>query len=307
MVVGKTHVIIIIGKNFIRFGVLGAGQMGAMKCDTLVAIARLIRAKTSAWVLMVVVGIGLTSCAADETAIYLERPVEDIYNSSMDLLLDEDYQAAALSFEEVERQHPYSMWATKAQVMSAYAHYLDNNYDESVIAADRFISLHPGHSDTAYAYYLLGLCYYEQISDVGRDQNMTVKALEAFDSVVRRYPTSPYARDAQLKMDLARDHLAGKEMEIGRTYQSLDFYLAAINRFRTVIERYQTTSHVPEALHRLTESYLALGVRKEAEVAAAVLGYNFPGSTWYTASYALLRERDLEPRLSKQSWLARLF
>jgi len=142
---------------------------------------------------------------------------------------------------------------------------------------------------------------------VGRDQNMTVKALEAFDSVVRRYPTSPYARDAQLKMDLARDHLAGKEMEIGRTYQSLDFYLAAINRFRTVIERYQTTSHVPEALHRLTESYLALGVTKEAEVAAAVLGYNFPGSTWYTASYALLRERDLEPRLSKQSWLTRLF
>ena len=251
--------------------------------------------------------VGLVNCAKDEASIYLERPVEDIYNYAMDLLLDKDYQMAALTFEEVERQHPYSMWATKAQLMSSYAHYLDNNYDDSVIAAERFVSLHPGHDDTAYAYYLLGLCYYEQISDVGRDQKMTVKAMEAFESVVRRYPTSKYSRDAELKMDLARDHLAGKEMEIGRTYQSLEFYVAAINRFRNVVQRYQTTSHVPEALYRLTESYLALGVTKEAEVAAAVLGHNFPGSDWYATSYALLRERDLQPRLSKRSWLARLF
>ena len=257
--------------------------------------------------LILCLSVGLANCAKDEASIYLERPVEDIYNYAMDLLLDKDYQMAALTFEEVERQHPYSMWATKAQLMSSYAHYLDNNYDDSVIAAERFVSLHPGHDDTAYAYYLLGLCYYEQISDVGRDQKMTVKALEAFESVVRRYPTSKYSRDAELKMDLARDHLAGKEMEIGRTYQSLEFYVAAINRFRNVVERYQTTSHVPEALYRLTESYLALGVTKEAEVAAAVLGHNFPGSDWYATSYALLRERDLQPRLSKRSWLARLF
>jgi len=257
--------------------------------------------------LILCLSVGLANCAKDEASIYLERSVEDIYNYAMDLLLDKDYQMAALTFEEVERQHPYSMWATKAQLMSSYAHYLDNNYDDSVIAAERFVSLHPGHDDTAYAYYLLGLCYYEQISDVGRDQKMTVKALEAFESVVRRYPTSKYSRDAKLKMDLARDHLAGKEMEIGRTYQSLEFYVAAINRFRNVVERYQTTSHVPEALYRLTESYLALGVTKEAEVAAAVLGHNFPGSDWYATSYALLRERDLQPRLSKRSWLARLF
>ena len=257
--------------------------------------------------LILCLSVGLANCAKDEASIYLERPVEDIYNYAMDLLLDKDYQMAALTFEEVERQHPYSMWATKAQLMSSYAHYLDNNYDDSVIAAERFVSLHPGHDDTAYAYYLLGLCYYEQISDVGRDQKMTVKALEAFESVVRRYPTSKYSRDAKLKMDLARDHLAGKEMEIGRTYQSLEFYVAAINRFRNVVERYQTTSHVPEALYRLTESYLALGVTKEAEVAAAVLGHNFPGSDWYATSYALLRERDLQPRLSKRSWLAHLF
>ena len=257
--------------------------------------------------LILCLSVGLANCAKDEASIYLERSVEDIYNYAMDLLLDKDYQMAALTFEEVERQPPYSMWATKAQLMSSYAHYLDNNYDDSVIAAERFVSLHPGHDDTAYAYYLLGLCYYEQISDVGRDQKMTVKALEAFESVVRRYPTSKYSRDAKLKMDLARDHLAGKEMEIGRTYQSLEFYVAAINRFRNVVERYQTTSHVPEALYRLTESYLALGVTKEAEVAAAVLGHNFPGSDWYATSYALLRERDLQPRLSKRSWLARLF
>ena len=257
--------------------------------------------------LILCLSVGLANCAKDEASIYLERPVEDIYNYAMDLLLDKDYQMAALTFEEVERQHPYSMWATKAQLMSSYAHYLDNNYDDSVIAAERFVSLHPGHDDTAYAYYLLGLCYYEQISDVGRDQKMTVKALEAFESVVRRYPASKYSRDAKLKMDLARDHLAGKEMEIGRTYQSLEFYVAAINRFRNVVERYQSTSHVPEALYRLTESYLALGVTIEAEVAAAVLGHNFPGSDWYATSYALLRERDLQPRLSKRSWLARLF
>ena len=257
--------------------------------------------------LILCLSVGLANCAKDEASIYLDRSVEDIYNYAMDLLLDKDYQMAALTFEEVERQHPYSMWATKAQLMSSYAHYLDNNYDDSVIAAERFVSLHPGHDDTAYAYYLLGLCYYEQISDVGRDQKMTVKALEAFESVVRRYPTSKYSRDAKLKMDLARDHLAGKEMEIGRTYQSLEFYIAAINRFRNVVEQYQTTSHVPEALYRLTESYLALGVTKEAEVAAAVLGHNFPGSDWYATSYALLRERDLQPRLSKRSWLARLF
>jgi len=278
-----------------------------MKFNRLVAMGRRIHDKMAFAVFLCFVWIGLASCAGEETLVYLERPVEDIYNLAMDLLLDEDYEKAALTFEEVERQHPYSMWATKAQMMAAYTHYLDNNYDESVIAADRFISLHPGHADTAYAHYLLGLCYYEQISDVGRDQNMTVKALEAFDSVVSRYPTSSYARDAQLKMDLARDHLAGKEMEVGRTYQNLEFYLAAINRFRTVIELYQTTSHVPEALHRLTESYLGLGITEEAEITAAVLGHNFPGSDWYTASYALLRESDLEPRLSRQSWLARLF
>ena len=249
----------------------------------------------------------LTGCGGSRPEIYIERPVEDIYNIAMDYLLDGVYGDAALAFEEVERQHPYSVWSTKAQVMSAYAFYMDNDYDSAIIAAERFVSLHPGNEETPYALYLVGLSYYEQISDVGRDQGMTELALSSFESVIRRFPGSSYAKDARLKMGLARDHLAGKEMEIGRTYQSLELYVAAINRFRRVVERYQTTSHAPEALHRLAESYLALGLTGEAESAAAVLGHNFGGSSWYEASYRLLRKSSLEPRLSEQSWLSRFF
>ena len=249
----------------------------------------------------------LTGCADTKPEIYIERPIEEIYNIAMDYLLDGSYEDAALAFEEVERQHPYSVWSTKAQVMSAYAFYMDNDYDSAVIAAERFISLHPGNDEAPYAHYLVALCYYEQISDVGRDQKMTAMALRSFETLVRRFPSSSYAKDAGLKIGLARDHLAGKEMEIGRTYQNLELYVAAINRFKRVVERYQTTSHVPEALHRLTESYLALGLTVEAESAAAVLGHNFAGSDWYASSYRLLREATLEPRLSQQSWLSRLF
>lgn len=238
---------------------------------------------------------------------YIDKPVDALYNQAMDLLADDFYDDAATVFEEVERQHPYSMWATKAQIMAAYAYYQANSYDEAVIAAERFINLHPGHADVPYAQYLIGLSHYERISDVGRDQKSTLFALEAFDELVRRFPESRYSRDAALKMSLARDHLAGKEMEIGRTYQDLEFYLAAINRFRNVVERYQTTSHVAEALHRLTECYMALGIKGEAQATAAVLGHNFPGSNWYRDSYALLQSDDLEPRLSERSWLARLF
>ena len=191
--------------------------------------------------------------------------------------------------------------------MSAFAHYQSTNYDETVLAAERFIELHPGSSDAPYARYLVGLSFYEQISDVGRDQRNTELALEAFEDVVLRYPDTRYARDAALKISLARDHLAGKEMEVGRTYQGLEFYLAAINRFRNVISEYETTSHAPEALLRLTECYLALGVVGEAQAAAAVLGYNFPGSQWYREAYALLQEEELEPRLNESSWLARIF
>lgn len=257
--------------------------------------------------LLAVAWLAVAACSSDEADPYVERPVEDLYNEAMDLLLAGSYRPAARAFEEVERQHPYSVWATKAQLMAAYAFYQDNAYDDAVIAAERFVQLHPGNPDAAYAHYLIGLSYYERISDVGRDQRMTELALDAFEEVTRRYPDSRYARDSALKISLVRDHLAGKEMAVGRTYQDLEFYVAAINRFRNVVSNYQTTSHVPEALVRLTECYLALGVIGEAQASAAVLGHNFPGSEWYADAYALLQERELEPRLSESSWLARIF
>ena len=220
-------------------------------------------------------------------------------------MLSGNYTSAAKEFDEVERQHPYSVWAPRAQLMAAYAHYQNNKYDDAINALDRFIQLHPGNRDVAYAYYLKGISYYEQISDVGRDQAMTQLALNALDEVVRRYPTTEYARDAKLKIDLARDHLAGKEMEIGRFYLNQGEYLAAINRFRRVIIDYQTTTHVPEALYRLVESYLALGVDSEAQATAAVLGYNYPGSQWYAESYAMLTGVDLTPQEQQGSWISR--
>ena len=233
----------------------------------------------------------VAGCAAKKPE-YVERPVEDIYNRAMDQLDKSNYASAALLFDEVERQHPYSAWATKAQLMAAYAHYQNNKYDQAISSLDHFIELHPSNRDAAYAYYLKGLCYYEQIADVGRDQRLTAQALKALEEVVRRFPESVYARDARIKIDLTRDHLAGKEMEIGRFYERAGQPVAAINRFRTVIEKYQTTTHVPEALHRLVECYLALGVKSEAQEAAAVLGHNFPGSDWYADSYFLMTGED---------------
>jgi outer membrane protein assembly factor BamD len=249
----------------------------------------------------------LAACSGDDPNQIVEKPVEELYNTAQDLMDQADYRGAAKAFEEVDRQHPYSQWATRAQMMTAYAYYEGSQYDEAVTAAQRFIELHPGHKDVPYAYYIVGICYYEQISDVGRDQEFTRKSMDAFNELIRRFPESDYARDARLKIDLANDHLAGKEMEIGRYYQRRKQWLAAINRFRSVIERYQTTTHVPEALHRLVESYLALGVPEEAQSAAAVLGYNYPGSQWYQRSYALLEGQNLQPRRNEGSWFSRLF
>jgi outer membrane protein assembly factor BamD len=259
-------------------------------------------------VLALLTGLALAGCSSTpEEDKFAEQPVEELYATAQARLQSADYEGAAEAFEEVDRQHPYSEFAVRAQMLAAYSYYEANKYDEAIAAANRFIDLHPGHPDVAYAYYLIGMCYYEQISDVRRDQEMTQEALNAFGEVVRRFPGSDYARDATLKIDLARDHLAGKEMEIGRYYESRKEYVAAINRFRTVVETYQTTTHVPEALHRLTECYLALGVHREAQNAAAVLGYNYPGSVWYERSYALLQGENLTPVADRGSWLSRLF
>jgi len=246
----------------------------------------------------------LGGCASDEVP-YEERAVEQIYNKAMDHMEDGRYIPAAKEFDEVERQHPYSEWARRSMLMSAYANYKVNQYDEAILNAQRFIALHPGNRDVPYAYYLIGLSYYEQISDVGRDQKMTENAVAAFTELVRRFPASEYSRDARLKIELAQDHLAGKEMEIGRYYLKRHDYIAAINRFRVVVERYQTTTHTPEALERLTEAYMALGIQTEAQTAAAILGYNYPGSEWYEDSYALLAGYGLEPVENKDSWISR--
>ncbi len=252
--------------------------------------------------------MAVAACGSTEKDTYVERPVETLYNTAMDDLLAERYDKAAKGFDEVERQHPYALWATKAQLMSAYSLYEAGKYDESILALDRFIQLHPGNRDVAYAYYMKALDYYVQITDVGRDQRTTEQALKALQEVVRRFPETKYGRDARLKIDLTRDHLAGKEMDIGRYYESQGTYLAAINRFRAVIDSYQTTTHVPEALHRLTECYMALGLAEEARKTAAVLGYNYPGSEWYRDSYALLVNSSAAPPDSeaKKSWFGRV-
>ena len=240
----------------------------------------------------------------DESHLKKDTCVEGLYNNALDSLEAGWYDLAADLFDEVERQHPYSAWATKAQLMAAYTHYQNNTYDEAVIALDRFIELHPGHRDVGYAYYLKSLSYYEQISDVGRDQKMTRLALASLRDVVKRFPKTAFSRDARIKLDLTFDHLAGKEMEVGRYYMGRREYLAAINRFKVVLDKYQTTTHVPEALHRMTEAYLALGVTDEAQMTTAVLGYNYPGSQWYEDSYALLQQRALKPARKKGSWLS---
>jgi outer membrane protein assembly factor BamD len=246
----------------------------------------------------------LAACGGGKKDVYVEKPVDDLYNKAMDEMVEERYAPAAKTFDEVESQHPYSVWATKSQVMAAYAQYEAGNYGEAVIAADRFIQLHPGNRDIAYAYYLKAISYYVQITDVGRDQKITEQALKALDDVVRRFPDSKYARDAKLKLDFTRDHLAGKEMEIGRYYLRRSQYLAAMNRFKRVIDNYQTTTHVPEALERLVECDLALGLDDEAKANAAVLGYNYPGSEWYQDSYALVTGTG-NPGLPKEGWFAR--
>jgi outer membrane protein assembly factor BamD len=221
---------------------------------------------------------------------YVARDVGTLYTAAKDRLDRGQYKLAAALFDEVERQHPYSVWARRAQLMGSFAYYLDKNYTQSIQSAQRFLAVHPGNRDAPYAYYLIALSYYEQISDVTRDQKITQQALDALGELTRRYPTTRYAADARLKIDLVRDHLAGKEMEVGRYYQERSQWLAAVIRFRNVIDTYQTTTHAPEALLRLVESYLALGVKDEAKKAAAVLGANYPGTEWYQRAYELIEK-----------------
>jgi outer membrane protein assembly factor BamD len=240
------------------------------------------------------IGVSLAGCAGGarvkRDTSYIARDVDTLYATAKARLDRKDYKLAAALFDEVERQHPYSVWARRAQLMSAFSYYLIGERTESVNSATRFLSIHPGNKDAPYAYYLIALNYYEQITDVTRDQKITQQALDSMGELMRRYPGTRYAADARLKIDLINDHLAGKEMEIGRFYQRRAQWLSAAIRFRTVIDKYDTTSHTPEALLRLTESYLALGIRDEAKKAAAVLGNNYPGSKWYQRAYELMQK-----------------
>ncbi len=240
--------------------------------------------------------VAISACGSSgskERFAYVEKPVETLYSDAARSLSLKRYEDAVALFEEVERQHPYSAWARRAMLMKSFAYYQDNDYEEAIQSIDQFLSLHPGNKDAPYAFYLKAMCNYERIRDVGRDQAFTVDALSTLNDVIRRYPDTEYARDARLKLDLTYDHLAGKEMYVGRYYLRENKHISAINRFKTVLERYQTTSHVPEALHRLVEAYMELGIIDEARAAAAVLGHNYPGSRWYQDSYRLFERRGI--------------
>ena len=242
--------------------------------------------------LLAVAGCGKNKDKMKAEQSYVARDVETLYTLAREMLSKGQFREAALVFDEVERQHPYSIWARRAQLMSAYSYYASTQYSEAIQAAQRFLSLHPGNKDAPYAYYVIAMSYYEQIADVGRDQKITQQALAALQELVRRYPQTPYAADARLKIDLVNDHLAGKEMEIGRFYATNRQWIAAASRFRNVIDNYQQTSHAAEALYRLVEANLALGLPEEAKRNAAVLGKNFPGSKWYERGYALMRKAN---------------
>lgn len=247
--------------------------------------------------LIVGLAVSTAACASNskqKNLAYVERPVEQIYNDAVRELDRHVYQQAAAQFDEVERQHPYSVWAQRSMLMAAYARYKARDYDKSISSAQEYISLHPGGDGAPYAYYLIAVCQFDQIIDVGREQARTELALSALYEVTQRFPDTAYARDAELKTDMVKDQLAGKEMEIGRYYLNRGEQLAAINRFRKVVETYDTTSHAPEALYRLVESYLTIGLKGQAQASAAVLGYNYPGSQWYADAYKLMTQAGVE-------------
>jgi outer membrane protein assembly factor BamD len=249
--------------------------------------------------LLATAALTLTACQSREKRreelAYVERPVEALYNQAATELDKRDYDQAILLFNEVERQHPYSEWARRSMVMTAFAHYEARHYDEAIEGSQRYLALHPGGSEAEYAYYLIAASYFDQITDVGRDQATTERARDALMDVVRRFPDSQYARDASVKLDMVRDQLAGKEMTVGRWYLRNNQTLSAVNRFRTVVKTYDTTSHAPEALHRLVEAYLTLGLRDQALAVGSTLGYNYPNSDWYKMSYRLLTNEGLDP------------
>ncbi len=262
-------------------------------------------------VAVVTSSFALTACnkTADPTADAFanDQPAGELYNEGLASLNGGKLKDAVDNFDQVDREHPYSEWARKALVMSAFASYRRARYDDTIASANRYLSLYPGSPDAAYAQYLIGLSYYHQIPDITRDQGTTQQAISALQEIVDRYPTSEYVDDAKARIIVARDQLAGKEMQIGRYYLEQRQYIAAINRFKAVVTDYQDTREVEEALERLVEADVALGLTGEAQTAAAILGHNFPDSPWYKDAYNLLQTGGLSPREDKGSWLSKLF
>ena len=267
-------------------------------------------------VVLMLVGMPLGACSnldvfnlfGEKDDLLPDQPAEKLYNEGLYFLNEKrDYGASVKKFEEVDRQHPYSEWARKALLMDAYANYSGGKYENAISAARRYVTLHPGSPDAAYAQFLIGASYFEQIPDITRDQARAERALRAFEEVVRRYPDTEYAVEAKRRMEVARDQLAGKEMEIGRFYLKKKDFTGAINRFKVVVTHYQTTRHVEEALMRLTEAYMSIGIITEAQTAAAVLGHNFPDSPWYKDAYTLVKTGGHEPREDEGSWISRAF
>jgi outer membrane protein assembly factor BamD len=258
---------------------------------------------------LLVLATMLGACSLfDKDAVAPDEPADKLYNEGLYLLNQKkDPKEAAKKFEEVDRQHPYSEWARKSLIMSAYAYYESGAYDDCVNSARRYVTLHPGSPDAAYAQFLIGSSYFDQIPEISRDQARTEKAVESLEEVVRKYPNSEYAVAAKRKIEMARDQLAGKEMEVGRWALQRREYTGAINRFKVVVTRYQRTRHVEEALMRLTEAYMALGIVDEAQTSAAVLGHNFPESRWYKDAYTLMQSRGLQPTENKASWISQAF
>jgi outer membrane protein assembly factor BamD len=262
------------------------------------------KTRIAALLLLPVILLPVAGCARNKVkgdTAYVARDVNTLYSLAKAKLDNGEYEAAAKLFVEVERQHPYSVWARRAQLMSSFSYYMAQKYPDAVSSAQRFLTIHPGNKDAPYAEYLVAMSYYQQIEDVTRDQKITQQASDSFNELIRRYPQSRYASDARLKLDLINDHLAGKEMEIGRFYERSGNWLAATIRFRTVVDKYQTTTHTPEALERLVETYLNLGLPDEARKSAAVLGANYPGSEWYKRSYELIQRHTPVAAASKSS------
>ena len=269
-----------------------------------------LRSRVSA-LIFATIFILLSNCSENQVGIdnspSEDKAAEEIFNSGEKEILRKRYGDAAEKFTEVERLYPYSDWAKRALIMQVYSFHKDQSYENVVSAANRFIEFHPNDKDVPYAYYLIGLSYYDQVLAIGRDQELAKEALRVFSLITKEYPESKYASSSQIRFNFLRDHLASKEMEVGRYYLKRSHYAPAINRFRGVIEEFPTTSQVPEALHRLFEAYLSLGLVNEAQTAGAILGYNYRSTEWYDRTFALLSSKGLKPKSSGNSWLSKIY